>query len=668
MSEKHPETRAEQTSHKGRGASRPSRRAVLQGIGVLSAIGFFGSQSTRAQESGQADSQCRVAADRHIVGTDSQAAVASAHARADSVNRVLSFGSRGRAVVGRFSPQARNALEQRSDVRYVEEDGIYEAVNQTLPWGVDRIDADVTNANGFTGSGADIAILDTGIDENHPDLAPNLGTGKSFVNYTSSWDDDQRHGTHCAGIAAAVDNTIGVVGVAPAATLHAGKVLNNQAFGYWSWIAAGIVWAADQGYDVANMSFGGSYSFLIADACAYAYNKGVLLAAAAGNDSRGSVLYPAALSTVIAVSSTTKNDTLSSFSNVGTEIELAAPGSNIYSTVPGSYGTLSGTSMACPHVCGVGGLLMSLDGGGLSNSQARQRLHETAEDIGLSENEQGFGLVDAEAAVMGASIGEVGRLSTSQPDRETWQTVYFEGSYHNPVVIMKPLSNNGTQSCHTRIRNVTGESFAYKLEEWAYEDGGHTTEDVSYLVLEAGTHTFSDGTYLEVGQIGNVTQNFTSTNFSQTFELQPVVFAQAQTENGSDPIVTRMESVTTDQFRVRVQEEEANGSHVGEQIGYVAIEPGQGDSDSRKIFEAERISDVTNNWQSIELTREYGTDPIFLADMQTFNGGDPAELRYRNLQTQRVEVRVEEEQSLDSETNHAGEEVGYLTIRGTGRL
>lgn len=168
--------------------------------------------------------------------------------------------------------------------------------DQTLPWGIDRIDADVAHSDGNTGSGVDIAILDTGIDSDHPDLSPNIGSGKAVVaadnSYRRSWDDDNGHGTHCAGIAGAADNSRGVVGVAPDATLHAVKVLDQYGNGSYADIATGLEHAANQGWDVANLSLAGGKSSLMEDACEYAYGNGVLLVASARNYCSGCVGYP----------------------------------------------------------------------------------------------------------------------------------------------------------------------------------------------------------------------------------------------------------------------------------------------------------------------------------------------------------------------------------------
>jgi len=317
----------------------------------------------------------------------------------------------------RLPKKAATALEKNPNVRYVEENGTMEAIDQTLPWGVDRVDADLAHDAGETGGGADVAIIDTGIDDDHPDLSANLGKGKAFVECGSGgftgncsfygnsndcnepWSDDNDHGTHCAGIADGVDNAEGVVGVATEATLHAVKVLDCGGSGTFSDIAAGVEYVADQGWDVGSLSLGGSSSSsALKDAVEYATDQGVLLVAAAGNDGECTdcVGYPAAYEEVVAVSSTNQNDQLSSFSSQGPEVEIAAPGSEINSTVPGGYDTFSGTSMACPHVSGAAGQLMA---NGYTNAEARSQLTDTAENIGLDDNESGAGLLDTAAAL-----------------------------------------------------------------------------------------------------------------------------------------------------------------------------------------------------------------------------------------------------------------------------
>ena len=373
-----------------------SRRDALRTIGSgavgLSAMGV----AAGSEGSGQDDDRVTV-----TVGYARPSGERAARARAETIVYDFSFD----ALTVEVAEQAVDALRRRGDVRYVERDLEYEAIAQTLPYGIDRVDAEVAHANGDTGAGADVAIVDTGIDQTHPDLAANLGTGTSFLAGVQNpdWQDDNGHGTHCAGIADAIDNSQGVVGVSTEATLHAVKVLSAAGVGLTSDIAAGVEWVAEQGYDVASMSLGGSsQSEALADACTYAQEQGVTLVAAAGNSGpcTDCVGYPAANPEPIAVSATNENDQLADFSSQGPEVEIAAPGADIYSTYLGGYSTLSGTSMACPHVSGAAAQLAAQ---GYTNTEIRSQLKTTAEDVGLGENESGAGLLDVASALGHAS-------------------------------------------------------------------------------------------------------------------------------------------------------------------------------------------------------------------------------------------------------------------------
>jgi len=460
-----------------------SRREVLSSIGTVGVGTLVGAGTAGAR------------GERHVVGTNRGRADV-AKRRAESVHRVLDFDDIGQAVAGQFSEQALEALEQNPNVRYTEADGTMEALAQTLPWGVDRVDAETVHANGETGGdnsdgagGADIAILDTGIDSDHPDLQANLGTGRAFVECTggscnTTWDDDDGHGTHCAGIADARDNSEGVVGVSTNATLHAVKVLDNRGSGTFSDVAAGIEWVADQGYDVGSMSLGASSgSQTVRDACQYAVDNGVLLVASAGNSGPCSdcVGYPAAYSTVVAVSATNQDDALADYSSTGPEVEITAPGSSIYSTyVDGAYETLSGTSMSCPHVSGAAGQLMD---NGYSNTEARTQLTDTAEDIGLGSNESGSGLLDVEAALGGSGGGgdTVPSVSWVNPsDGETVSgtvTVQIDASdsEDSDDSLDVTYSVDGGSSRSTTYNSTSG-YYEDSLDTTGFADGDHTFE------------------------------------------------------------------------------------------------------------------------------------------------------------------------------------------------
>ncbi|MBI2935090.1 MAG: S8 family serine peptidase [Chloroflexi bacterium] len=211
-----------------------------------------------------------------------------------------------------------------------------------------------------------IAILDTGIDQDHEDLASKIVANVNFT--TSDTVDDRRgHGTHVAGIAAAAaGNATGIAGVGFDSSLMNVKVLGDNGRGRSSWTARGIVWAADNGANVINLSLGSArFSELTSNAISYAWKRGVIVVAAAGNNASAGLFYPAGYEHVIAVAATDTNDARASFTNYGTWIEVAAPGRGVYSTLPNhptisgskGYGNKSGTSMASAHVAGLAALV-----------------------------------------------------------------------------------------------------------------------------------------------------------------------------------------------------------------------------------------------------------------------------------------------------------------------
>jgi thermitase len=257
-----------------------------------------------------------------------------------------------------------------------------------------------------TGSGwVNIAILDTGVDLYHPDLMYKNLPGWDFVNNDSIPQDDNGHGTHVAGIAAASSNNgIGVAGVNWGANILPVKVLNSSGGGTYANVAAGITWATDHGAQVINLSLGGSFpSLVLENAVNYAYDRGVILVAATGNAGVGSVLYPAAYPPVIAVAATDSTNTRASFSNYGPQVDVAAPGASIYSAFPGGgYGYRSGTSMAAPHVSGLAAILRGIPGNG--PARTRMLIESTSLDLGAPgwDVYYGYGLIQMDAAIQQA--------------------------------------------------------------------------------------------------------------------------------------------------------------------------------------------------------------------------------------------------------------------------
>ncbi len=226
-----------------------------------------------------------------------------------------------------------------------------------------------------------VAVVDTGVQLNHPDLSSKIVAGYDFVSGDSIPDDGNGHGTHVAGtIAAITNNGTGGAGTCPNCKIMPVRVLDNNGSGTLANVANGITWAADNGADAINMSLGASSgASTLENAVNYAWNQGTFLACAAGNSNTSAPSYPAYYTRCFAVAATDSNDNRASFSNYGSWVEVAAPGVNIYSTWTGSgYNTISGTSMATPHVAGQAGLLASL---GMSNSQIWDEIMNTADPI-----------------------------------------------------------------------------------------------------------------------------------------------------------------------------------------------------------------------------------------------------------------------------------------------
>jgi len=307
--------------------------------------------------------------------------------------------------------QAAEALRRNPHVAYVEPDGVVWALEEQTPWGVAKVGAPQVWAQ-TTGSGILVAVLDTGVDMDHPDLAGRIFSGTRTIDAGTSFEDDNGHGTHVAGTILAVDNEIGVIGVAHGAKLYAVKVLNQDGSGSWSSVALGIDRAVAAGADIISMSLGGDIgSSTLELACQAAYDSGILLVGAAGNDGRANgrgdtVDYPGRYASVVAVAATDSNDVRAYWSSTGPAVELAAPGVSVYSTaVGGGYTTYSGTSMATPHVAGVAALIMAA-APELTNVQVRNLLTSTAHDLGATglDTLYGHGLVDVVAAI--SALGE----------------------------------------------------------------------------------------------------------------------------------------------------------------------------------------------------------------------------------------------------------------------
>ena len=323
----------------------------------------------------------------------------------ESVNPDLDYLS-GYLPSGRITP-----LSQEPQVAYVEPDQVVTLTSrsasprgapaqstQTTPWGIIHIgtpwtwpfsDGSYIDPGDGSTVRVRVAVCDTGVDVNHPDL---VGQAVFGINFTTDPDGDvYGHGTHVTGTVAAADNAIGVIGTAHGSQVVDVKVLDDTGSGFWSWVADGINWAADpsQGNcQVISLSLGGySGSNTLRSAVKNAWNDGAVLAAAAGNDAVTFRHYPSSYSQCLSVAASDYDDTnfvdtWAGFSNYGRWVDISAPGVNILSTTGGDYEYWAGTSMATPHVAGVAALVWAKFPT-QTNQYIRDRLENTkGQDIG----------------------------------------------------------------------------------------------------------------------------------------------------------------------------------------------------------------------------------------------------------------------------------------------
>ena len=417
-----------------------SRRTVLGSFSLttlLVAASFIGAEPVTATpaQGGQRGTD----RSSYIVvleeGAGRPADVAHDHSRRYGARVSHVFGHALPAYAAELPPQALEGIERDPRVAFIEQDHSVEVAGQSIPTGVQRVSAPMNPSFRIDGNDdhrvdADIAILDTGIDLDHPDLNVVASADCTAASSASSCvsglgEDDNGHGTHVAGTAAAIDNGIGVVGVAPGARLHAVKVLSATGVGMLSSVIAGIDWvtARAETIEVANMSLGCRCPSLALDmALSASVGRGVVYTGAAGNNSQDARDYfPAAHPDVIAVSALAdldgapgahatrgcrveRDDTLAVFSNWGSVVDLAAPGFCIASTyLLGSYETMSGTSMAAPHVAGAAAAIAQ-GGGNPADRSGVTAIRQRLVDAG------NFGWVDESGDGIHEPLLDVGAL------------------------------------------------------------------------------------------------------------------------------------------------------------------------------------------------------------------------------------------------------------------
>jgi len=215
-----------------------------------------------------------------------------------------------------------------------------------------------------------------------------------------------------------------------------------------------------------------------------------------------------------------------------------------------------------------------------------------------------------------------------------------------------------------RIRNVNQKSFEIRLQEWDYLNDSHTIETFSYIVMEKGIHTLDSGIKIEAGSFTG-SARFQKFFLQQAYDSTPVILTQVMTEDDARAVTGRIQNSDQSSFEYKLQEQEkTKNGHSTETIGYIAWEPGKGVLQGL-LFETGLTSEsVTHKWSDLTFETVYSDPdpPLFMANLQTYEGRDTAAVRARNMSQGGTEIKVEEEQSKDSETSHVAEVVGYLVI------
>ena len=375
--------------------------------------------------------------------------------------------------------EALSLLRRQSGVSYAETDGIVHAyaVTASDPL-LDSLDWPLANPlfpdawSLTTGdSSVVVAVVDSGVQSNHPDLGT-LVAGYDFVNNDSDPSDDEGHGTAVAGVIAAQGNNgIGIAGVCWKCQIMPVKVIGSDGSGTDSAVANGIIWAANNGADVINLSLGGpSYSRTLADAVSYAQAKNVVVVAAAGNDGRDAPSYPATDSGVISVGAVDESDNRYGWSNYGSWVQVDAPGCTYSTDLSSSYGSFCGTSAAAPFVSGLAGLARSYNLSAAASSVVNA-IEQKAQSLtsGSSVN----GLINAKDTLQAIASAAAG-----------------------PVASFTPSAVSGTAPLTISFTNTSTSATSYL---WSFGDGtSSTVAQPSHTFTTTGTFNVtlvaSDGT------------------------------------------------------------------------------------------------------------------------------------------------------------------------------
>jgi thermitase len=396
------------------------------------------------------------------------------------------------AVPPEASDAVATALENHPRIKFVEKNFLAESVlapndpGYANQWHLPRISApgawDISQGS----SSVSIAVIDSGVDPAHPDLAAKLIPGYNFLGGNTDTHDVYGHGTAVAGTAAALtDDGIGVAALAWNNSIMPLVVLNSSNSATYADIASAINYAADHGAKVINLSLGGtSSSSTLQSAVDYAWSKGAVIVAAAGNNSSSANFYPASLVHVMAVAATDGNDNPASFSNFGSWIAVAAPGTTIYTTNNGGgYGTWQGTSFSTPQVSALAALIFSRNGT-LSNQQVVDLIKNNADDLGAAgfDPYYGYGRINAYRAL--AATPPPAAADTTPPTVQLTSALY-DGSRWLTAKVSASDTESGVAKVELYIDNVlkatlSAAPWTFKVNVKSLAKGPHNVRAKAY--------------------------------------------------------------------------------------------------------------------------------------------------------------------------------------------
>nr|MDJ0806326.1 PilC/PilY family type IV pilus protein [Gammaproteobacteria bacterium] len=343
------------------------------------------------------------------------------------------------------------------------------------------------------------------------------------------------------------------------------------------------------------------------------------------------------------------------------------------------FKTYSGSSIYSPVPDGATVMVYSpadANGGAMQTSYDPYSKISVGGSGGVIYNSSGTPVGEFGSKTINASIDTSGDLTS-------WSTVSLRNTYTNPVVIAKPPTFNGGDPSVVRIKDVSSTSFKMTMQEWDYRDGNHTNEDVSYIVMEAGSHTLPDGIDIKAGTLtideetvdgGTCRSSLAdslSVSFSGSFTTTPVVISSVTTFSGDESVASRVWNIGTSGFTAAIQEQQdpVTVGHNPETLSYIAFEPGAlVDATNEWSLEVGSISGVTENKANVVFSSVPNGVPTFLAAMQTMSENDTAVLRLDGVSSTGATLHIEEELSCESDVSHTSEDVGYVALRGAAEL